>query len=134
MSDITLNAFLSKMRVKNLTKKGGRICMKIRNGPLFYFLIKSKWIPKIVDHTSKWDTQLCGESLCGLTKTFKGLLHVTNSSMKVNRFLILVGQTGRSWRSRDSMIQTTYSHLGRSSLPKSNRSRLLSDTLFHEKK
>ena len=34
MSDITLNAFLSKMRVKNLTKKGGRICMKIRNGPL----------------------------------------------------------------------------------------------------
>ena len=40
MSDITLNAFLSKMRVKNLTKKGGRICMKIRNGPLKKILKK----------------------------------------------------------------------------------------------
>lgn len=46
----------------------------------------------------------------------------------------LVAQTGRSWRSRDVFVKTNYSFLGRSSLPKGNRSRMLSDTLYHDKK
>ena len=34
MSDNTSYAYLSKMRIKNLKKKGGRIYMEMRKGPL----------------------------------------------------------------------------------------------------
>ena len=48
--------------------------------------------------------------------------------------IMIVANTGRSWRSRDSFIKTNYSFLGRSSLPKNHRSKELSNSLHRDKK
>ncbi len=101
---------------------------------LILFTPASRWIHKTLALTSNSITLLSGESPCGPQRTSNKPRHAINNLTNVLFLSYVVAQTGRSWRSRDVFIKTNYSFLGRSSLPKSNRSKLLSTSLHHDKK